>query len=165
MSDMLVLVVWVLAGAGGASALAGLIYLSIRAIGYRLTPTHLQVTWLGVPVRRVRLDDIRHIGNKPVIWAERWSCAPFDPGRLLVLRRRRGWFKNFVITPERPYEFRFTMFRAIEALTGESLRATGWKSPDSAGGAPSAAGALGKSASPAGFPSAESPAQEAKEAK
>jgi hypothetical protein len=130
MSDSARLVLWILAGAGGVCALAGLIFLSIRAIGYRLTATHLKVTWFGVPVRRVRLDNIRHIGNKPVAWAERWASAPFDPGRLLVIRRKRGLFKNLVITPARPYEFRFSMFQAIKALTGESLRATEWETPD-----------------------------------
>jgi hypothetical protein len=130
MSDSARLVLWILAGAGGTCALAGIIFLSIRAIGYRLTPTHLKVTWFGIPVRRVRLDNIRHIGNKPVTWAERWGSAPFDPGRLLVIRRKRGLFKNLVITPARPYEFRFSMFQAIKALTGESLRATDWETPE-----------------------------------
>jgi len=130
MSDSARLVLWILAGAGGTCALTGLVFLSIRAIGYRLSPTHLKVTWFGIPVRRVRLDNIRHIGNKPVAWAERWGSAPLDPGRLLVIRRKRGLFKNFVITPARPYEFRFSMFQAIKALTGESLRATEWEVPE-----------------------------------
>ena len=129
MSDSARVVLWILSGAGAVCAVVGLIYLSIRAIDYQVTMTHLKVKWLGVPVRRIRLDDIRHIGNKPVFLAERWASAPFDPGRLLVIRRRRGLFRNFVITPARPYEFRFRMFQAIKALTGESLRATEWELP------------------------------------
>jgi len=132
MSDSLRLLLLVLAGTGGACALAGLIFLSIRTIGYRLTPTHLKVTWMGVPVRRVRLDNIRHIGNKPVFWAERWASAPFDQGRLLVIRRKRGLLRNFVVTPERPYELRFSLYQAIKALTGHSLRETEWPRSDAA---------------------------------
>ena len=162
MSDSLRLLLLVLAGTGGACALAGLIFLSIRTIGYRLTPTHLKVTWMGVPVRRVRLDDIRHIGNKPAFWAERWVSAPFDQGRLLVIRRKRGWFKNFVITPARPYEFRFSMFQAIKALTGETLRATGWESLDSTQGAALTGGASESPDSHARFPSVQPSAHNAK---
>jgi len=130
MSDNTQLFLWALAGMVGIIALAGLVMLVIRSIRYRVTTTHLKVTLLGVPVRRVRLDDIRHIGNKPVRWAERWASAPFDVGRLLVVRRKRGLFKNFVITPSRPYVFRFALFQAIKALTGESLRETEWRIPE-----------------------------------
>jgi hypothetical protein len=131
MSSSTLMVLWILGGVGGTCALVGLIFLSIRSITYRLTATHLKVTWFGVPLRRVRLDDIRHIGNKPVFLAESWASAPFTLGRLLVIRRKRGLFRNFVITPVRPYEFRFRMFQAIKALTGESLRATEWELPAS----------------------------------
>lgn len=114
----------------GICALVGLVFLAIRSIRYHVTARHLKVSFLGVPVRWVRLDDIRHIGNKPVFWAERWASAPFDLGRLLVIRRKRGLFKNFVITPARPYELRFSLYQAIKALTGESLRETEWRAPE-----------------------------------
>ena len=137
MSDNTRFLFWALAGMAGMIALAGLSMLVIRSIRYRVTKTHLKVILLGVPIRRVRLDNIRHIGNKPVRWAERWASAPFDVGRLLVVRRKRGLFKNFVITPSRPYEFRFALFQAIKALTGEALRETEWRTPEpQAGGAP-----------------------------
>ena len=129
MSDNTRLLFWALVGMAGLVVLAGLVLLVIRSIRYRVTVTHLKVYLLGIPIRRVRLDDIRHIGNKPVRWAERWASAPFDVGRLLVVRRKRGLFKNFVITPSRPYEFRFSLYQAIKSLTGESLKETEWRIP------------------------------------
>src|SRR5262245_66359602 len=79
MSDNMRLFLWVLAGLTCAGAFAGLLFLAIRSIHYRVTSTHLKVRFLGVTVRRVRLDNIRHIGNKPAFWAEPWARGRLDP--------------------------------------------------------------------------------------
>ena len=109
--------------AAGVVALAGLFLLSALSIRYHLTDTHLKVTWLGLPVRRLRLEDIKRVGARPVLWAERWPNS-WDRGRLLVVRRRTGWVRNFVITPEHPFEFRRRLEQACRARLGLPLEET-----------------------------------------
>ena len=87
-------------------ASAGLVLWSASSIRYHVTPTHLKITWLGVPVRRIRLDDIKRVGTRPAVWAERWPSTLRNNGRLLVIRRRSGWLRSLVITPKYPFEFR-----------------------------------------------------------
>jgi hypothetical protein len=89
--------------------------LSALTFRYRVTPAHLQIFWLGLPVRQLRLEDIKRIGTRPVFWAERWPNS-WDRGRMLVIRRQTGWFRNFVITPNFPFEFLNTLERARQAL-------------------------------------------------
>ncbi len=94
---------------------AGLLLWSAASIRYRVTAKHLQVFWLGLPIRWVRLLDIKHIGNRPVFWAERWPNTLWDSRRMLVIRRRHGLFKNLVITPQYPFEFKATLDQARQA--------------------------------------------------
>jgi hypothetical protein len=110
--------------------------LVILGFSYRITPRHLVVAWLGVPVRRVRLETIRSVGTTPVWWAERWPCALNWRGRYLVVRRTRGLFRNMVITPKNPFVFRAELYRARDALL-----------PPTA--SPSASAAVGQDASQA----------------
>ena len=94
---------------------AGLLFWSAMSIRYRISATHLQVTLFGVPVRSVRLRDIKHIGHRPVFWAERWPSTLFESRRMLVIRRRRGLFRNLVITPQYPFEFKASLEQARNA--------------------------------------------------
>jgi len=94
---------------------ACLLLWSAAGIRYHVTDRHLKVTWLGLPVRWLRLTDIRHISNRPVFWAERWPNTLFDSRRMLVIHRRRSLFKHFVITPKYPYEFKASLERARHA--------------------------------------------------
>lgn len=105
----------------GILGTAGLLLWSVTSIRYQITPRYLRVTWLGVPVRWIRLADIKHIGNKPVAWAERWPNVLFDSRRTLVLRRRRGLFRSFLITPKYPFEFKMTLEQARNTVLAESL--------------------------------------------
>ena len=95
---------------------AGLLLWSAATIRYRVTPTHLRVAWLGLPVRWLRLQDIQHIGHRPVFWAERWPNTLFDSRRMLVIRRRRGLFRHLIITPQYPFEFKASLQQACQAL-------------------------------------------------
>src|SRR5262245_44922450 len=52
--------------------MGGLFLLSSLTFRYWVTSTHLVISWLGLPVRRLRLQDIKRIGTRPVFWAERW---------------------------------------------------------------------------------------------
>jgi hypothetical protein len=85
---------------------------SATSIRYHLTAKHLKVTWLGLPVRFLALQDIKHISHRPVFWAERWPSTLFDSRRMLVIRRRGGLFKHFVITPKYPFEFKASLEHA-----------------------------------------------------
>jgi hypothetical protein len=87
---------------------------SVTTVRYQITPRHLRVSWMGMPVRWVRLDDIRHVGTRPVAWAERWPNVLFGSRRTLVIRRRRGFCKNLLITPSYPYEFKTSLEQARE---------------------------------------------------
>src|SRR5262245_25798340 len=93
-------------------AATGLLLWSVTSIRYQITTTHLKVTWMGVPVRWLRLEDIKHVRARPVTWAERWPNVLFDNGRTLIIRRHRGLVRNFLITPKYPYEFKATLEQA-----------------------------------------------------
>jgi hypothetical protein len=75
----------------GVFAATGLLTWSITSIRYRITAKRLLVTWLGLPVRWIRLENIKHIGTRPGFWTERWPNVLFENGRTLVIRRKRGW--------------------------------------------------------------------------
>lgn len=109
---------------------------SVAAIRYQITARHLRVTWLGVPVRWIRLEDIRHIGTRPVAWAERWPNVLFQTGRTLVIRRRRGLCKNLLITPPYPFEFKATLEQARENLVKEKEKAAARGAPGPEGDVP-----------------------------
>jgi hypothetical protein len=89
---------------------------SIKLLNYKVTARHLVVTWCGVPVRRIRIDDIKFISTKPGRRAEKWYNTGRPRNRLLVLHRRSGWFKDFAITPRSPYVFKAEIDRARRAL-------------------------------------------------
>ena len=101
-------------------ASAGLLVWSTVTIRYRVTSSHLLITWLGLPVRRIRLDDIKRVGTRPVVWAERWPSTLRNNGRLLVIRRRTGWLRHLVITPKYPFEFRNELEQARKTPAGTS---------------------------------------------
>ena len=101
-------------------ASAGLLLWSAVTIRYRVTSSHLLITWLWLPVRRIRLDDINRVGTRPVLWAERWPSTLRNNGRLLVIRRRTGWLRNLVITPKYPFEFRNELEQARTTHAGTS---------------------------------------------
>jgi hypothetical protein len=70
---------------------------------FRLTETEVQVrlgTWV---LSRVRLDDIEGVGTEgpATFWTwglnEHW--CNFSPMRYVVLRRKSGWVRRFIINP------------------------------------------------------------------
>ncbi len=81
---------------------------------YRVTRTHLIVTWLGVTVRRVSLADILAVTKRQKGKAEKWCNTWRTRHRRLVVRRKTGWFKEFVISPAYRYEFRNRLQLAID---------------------------------------------------
>ena|SRR5437773_6085287 len=94
---------------------------SIKLLNYKVTARHLKVTWCGIPVRRVRLEDIKYISTKIGPWTEKWYNTSRPHNRLLVLHRRSGWFKYFAISPKSPYVFKAELDRARRALLPRPL--------------------------------------------
>lgn len=112
--------------AGLIAALGGLYCFLPLFIRYRITARHLQVRLLGIPIRRVRLDNIKYVGTTHVRFAEKWPNGWFPSHhRFLVIRKRRGLIKNFIITPRQRYVFKAEIDRARQALGLDETRPPG----------------------------------------
>lgn len=85
----------------------------LAQIDYRITETHLEVTLLGMRLRRIRLADIRYVNRRRTGLCERWPNTLFPGRRVLVIHRRSGLLKNFVITPRNRYIFKAALERAL----------------------------------------------------
>lgn len=88
-----------------------------RFYDYRITKNHLEVTWLGISIRKIRLSDIESVSKRRRRWAENWRNTWRPRHRRLVIRRKTGLFKEFVITPAYRYEFRSQLEAAVERQT------------------------------------------------
>ena len=85
-----------------------------RFYDYRITQNHLEVTWLGILIRKIRLSDIESVSKRQRRWSENWRNTWRPRHRRLVIRRKTGLFKEFVITPVYRYEFRNRLEAAVE---------------------------------------------------
>ena len=89
----------------GSFVFAGLL---IHAIFWGMTFTvdeaYVRVRMYGLTVRKVAVSDIEWAAQDWVFWNEHWTNT-VNPKKLVLLRRRTGWFKNFVISPPVPQEF------------------------------------------------------------
>jgi len=99
-----------------ALAGGGLLILLALQLRYRITQRHLKVTLFGLCLRRVRLSDIELVSKRQANRAERWYNTLRPAHRVLVVRRRRGWFKDFVITPKNRYVFKTELERVVAGL-------------------------------------------------
>ena len=102
----------------GIASLVGLLFFVWlpRQLDYRVTQRDLEVTLFGWPIRRVRLSNIQHVSKRHTIWAENWwnTWRPFR--RRILVRRRKGWPKNFVITPKYRYRLKAEIESAVARL-------------------------------------------------
>ena len=89
----------------GSFVFAGLL---IHAIFWGMTFTvdeaYMRVRMYGLTVRKVAVSDIEWAAQDWVFWNEHWTNT-VNPKRMVLLRRRTGWFKNFLISPPSPSEF------------------------------------------------------------
>ena len=85
----------------------------VHAIFWGMTFTvdagHLRVRFYGLTARKVALSDIEWAAiewaaHDWAFWNEHWTNT-VNPKKLILLRRRTGWFKNFVISPPSPPDF------------------------------------------------------------
>jgi hypothetical protein len=112
---------WLLLAGGLAAVLAAvaLFVFLVRRIDYRIGPRHLKVTLFGIPLRRLRLDNIRHISTHRPFFCERWqNQVLLRRDRVLVIEKRRGLIRCVLITPEQRFVFKAALDRAIRAANG-----------------------------------------------
>ncbi len=103
----------VLRDAIGLVFLAVLIY-AIATLRYRITGRAVEVLVFGWCVRRIRLDDIEYVRRGWAFWNEHWTN--FKLWNCVTLRRKSGWFRNFVITPRNPTGFIAELAQKLEDL-------------------------------------------------
>ena len=89
----------------GSFVFAGLL---LHAIFWGMTFTvdeaYTRVRVYGWTVRKIAHSDVEWAAHDWVFWNEHWTNTA-NPKRMVLLRRRTGWFKNFVISPPVPQEF------------------------------------------------------------
>ena len=98
-----------------------------QRMGYQIGRTALRVKLGRLTLRRIGFTDIDRV-SKPhneLRWVEteNWRNTFGDSRRLLVIHRKSGWFRRFVITPKHRYEFRRQLRAAVSTATGVSLAA------------------------------------------
>ena len=81
---------------------------------YRVTHRALEVTFLGLCLRRIQFTDIRFISTHRPGFCERWANTLSLRKRELFIERRSGLFKFFLITPRKRYEFKKLLEEAME---------------------------------------------------
>ncbi len=102
-----------------------LLILSKATIRYRVTPHYLRISWLGLPVRWVRLKNIRQVLTQRVPWAERWSNSFKPSNRYLLIRKHSGLFRNLVITPKNHMVFKADLERARGQIASPAMPTRG----------------------------------------
>lgn len=108
----------------------------IPLIRYRITSHWLLITLLGLPIRWVSLKNIRFISDHCKEAAEHWPNTHTPKTRTLFIRKRRGFFRNLLITPQKRFVFKADLEKAIRALDPKaSLEDTQFfgRRPESAG--------------------------------
>ena len=97
----------------GAVLFAGLLGALASQLRYVITERCLKVTLFGFCLRRIRLADIDCVSKRQLHLAEKWYNTLKPSHRVLVIRRRRGWFKDFIITPKNRYVFKAELEQAL----------------------------------------------------
>jgi len=105
----------------GALLVLVLLVSSILTIRYRITPRYLKIVWLWfIPVRVVRLSNIKYVSPKQIFWAEKWYNTFNVGNRWMVITKRRGLIKELAISPRNPFVFKAELDRACERVNRPS---------------------------------------------
>ena len=102
-----------------AMLIAAVVLLFLAAAGtiaYRITEDALEVLILGRVIRRIRLADIEEVHRRGALIHENWSSLKF--WNSVTVRRRSGWFRNFVISPDDPDRFAARLQDALSRPDG-----------------------------------------------
>ena len=86
----------------------------------------MKVFLFGIRLRRVALDNIETVSKRRGDgWTEHWWSTLRPKHRILVLRRRRGLFLNFAVTPKNRYVFKADVERAMRRVGNDPKPADG----------------------------------------
>ena len=77
----------------------GFLYWVITRIAYVVDDRYLRVVLGRVTLRKIALSDIAFVDTATPFWNEHWCNTFFVGKRVVRIRRRSGWIKNFIITP------------------------------------------------------------------
>jgi len=106
-----------------AMVIAAILFVYLAACGsirYRITDDSVVVEVLGCRVRRFRLDDIEAVHREGAFPHESWGGWRF--WNSVTLRRRTGWIRHVIVTPDDPERFVAELNRALTARAGGALR-------------------------------------------
>ena len=96
---------------------AVLLFVSVVTIRYRITARHLVISWLGLPVRWLRLKKIKQITVQRRFWVERWFNSLTPANRYLLLEKNFGLvFRHLAITPRNHLIFKAELEAARQRL-------------------------------------------------
>lgn len=89
----------------------------VTRVRYRIGSKHLKVLLFGVCIRRLPLLHVDSISKRKGEGLTEYWWSTFRPKhRLLVVRRKRGLFRNFGITPKNRYIFKTDLERALRRV-------------------------------------------------
>ena len=89
---------------GGLLVLAGLLHAIFVGMTFTVDATHVRVRFYGWTARRLALADLEYAAQDWAFWNEHWTNT-VNPRRLVLLRRRTGLFRNFLVSPRSPAAF------------------------------------------------------------
>jgi hypothetical protein len=84
--------------------LAGLLHAIFVGMSFTIDATHVRVRFYGWAARQVALADVEFAAQDWAFWNEHWTNT-VSTRRLVLLRRRSGLFRNFLISPPDPAAF------------------------------------------------------------
>lgn len=90
-------------------------------INYRVTRSHLTITFWGIPIRWAKLSTIVSVSKRRRFTAEQWVSTFRMKHRKLVVRRDKGILREWVITPKYRYVFRQQLEDAIAQARGSDM--------------------------------------------
>ena len=96
----------------------GMIWVTTR-FRYRIGEKRLEIRLLGMRVRSVSFENIARVSKRPPTIAENWSNTFRAGTRQLVIHKKRGLFKELVITPRNRYLFKAQLEQAMRGGDGE----------------------------------------------
>ena len=96
------------------------IFLAILSVRYELGERHVIVRIFSIPVRRVAYTDIESVSIGAPLLCEHWCNRFYPVARAVVLRRKTGIVKDFVVTPNDPDAFVSAVCERMAAV-GESV--------------------------------------------
>ena len=77
----------------------------VTRIRYVIDDQFVRVRLWRWTLRKIALADIMTVDTKMPFWNEHWCNTYWMFGRVVRIRRKTGWIRNFIITPDNRDEF------------------------------------------------------------